>query len=46
MLMKETIAVNNGARIVRTHNVKNAVEAKKIINFVNNPEQFFNDRII
>ena len=39
----ETIAVNNGARIVRTHNVKNAVEAKKIINFVNNPEQFFND---
>lgn len=39
----ETIAVNNGARIVRTHNVKNAIEAKKIINFVNNPEQFFND---
>lgn len=39
----ETIAVNNGARIVRTHNVKNAAEAKKIINFVNNPEKFFND---
>ncbi|KAB2843340.1 MAG: dihydropteroate synthase, partial [Melioribacteraceae bacterium] len=39
----ETIAVKNGARIVRTHNVKNAVEAKKIINFVNNPEQFIND---
>lgn len=41
--LAETIAVNNGARIVRTHNVKNAVEAKKIINFVNNPEQHFND---
>jgi dihydropteroate synthase len=36
-IISETIAVQNGARFIRTHNVKNAVQLKKLYNFVNNP---------
>ncbi|OGU58253.1 MAG: dihydropteroate synthase [Ignavibacteria bacterium RBG_13_36_8] len=37
-LIAETMAIQNGARIIRTHNVKNAVLAKKLTNFVENPD--------
>lgn len=33
-IITESIAVNNGANIIRTHNVKNAVELKKITSFL------------
>lgn len=33
----EAIAIQNGADFVRTHNVKNAVFARKIAGFINNP---------
>jgi dihydropteroate synthase len=36
-IISETIAVQNGASFIRTHNVKNAVQLKKISSFVNNP---------
>lgn len=41
-LVAETIAIKNGAKIIRTHNVKNAVMANKIIRFVENPEVLIN----
>lgn len=34
-IISETIAVLRGAKIIRTHNVKNAVELKKMISFMN-----------
>lgn len=34
----ETICIKNGARFIRTHNVKNALEAIKINSFIDNPE--------
>lgn len=37
-VVAETVGIKNGARIIRTHNIKNAVEAKKIISFIENPE--------
>ncbi|MBN1300288.1 MAG: dihydropteroate synthase [Melioribacteraceae bacterium] len=41
-VIAETIAVTNGARIIRTHNVKNAVKLKKIVKFVSNSEKVNN----
>ena len=41
-LVTETIASLNGAKIIRTHNVKNAVMTKKLINFIDNPELVIN----
>lgn len=38
-IVAETSAIANGAKIIRTHNVKNAVEAKRIINCINNPKE-------
>ena len=37
-IIAETIAVTNGVRFIRTHNVANAAQLKKLVNFVNNPE--------
>lgn len=37
-LVAETLAIRNGARFVRTHNVKQAVFASKINTFFDNPE--------
>lgn len=37
-VITEALAIRNGARIVRTHNVKNAVQAKKILKCLSNPE--------
>lgn len=37
-IVAETVAIKNGARIIRTHNVKNAVMAKQLINYIDNPE--------
>lgn len=33
-IIAETIAVNNGANIIRTHNVKNSVELKKMTSYL------------
>ena len=30
----ETIAIRNGAKIIRTHNISNAVKTKKLLNFI------------
>ncbi|MBN1638782.1 MAG: dihydropteroate synthase [Ignavibacteriales bacterium] len=38
----ETICLLNGANIIRTHNVKNAVEQKKIYKFISNPNELIN----
>ncbi len=37
-VVAETISVMNGARFVRTHNVKNAVQMKTVLNFTNYSE--------
>ncbi len=37
-LIAETLAIKNGARFIRTHNVKNAVTAVKLNAFLDNPE--------
>ncbi len=37
-LASETIAIMNGAKYLRTHNVKNAVKAREIVNYVLKPE--------
>jgi len=34
-IVAETIAIKNGANIIRTHNVKNANELKQIFSFMN-----------
>jgi len=41
-LIAETIAIKNSARIIRTHNVKNAVMAKNMIGFFEKPEIIIN----
>lgn len=38
-VVTEALAAKNGARIIRTHNVKNAVQAKKILKCLSNPEE-------
>ncbi len=37
-VISESIAVNNGARFIRTHNVENAEKLKQLYSFTNNPE--------
>lgn len=37
-IIAETMAVANGARFIRTHNVVNATKLKKLYSFVTNPE--------
>lgn len=34
----ETLAVKNGARFIRTHNCKNAVQAKQLFKYLKNPD--------
>ncbi|GAB4129098.1 MAG: hypothetical protein Fur0015_02910 [Ignavibacteriales bacterium] len=34
----ETLAINKGAKIIRTHNVQNAVHARKLFSFVEMPD--------
>lgn len=41
-VIAETISLINGADIIRTHNVKNAVEMKKIFNLIQNPDSVIN----
>jgi dihydropteroate synthase len=41
-IIAETIAVKNGANIIRTHNVKNAVELKKIMSLLTSESMAFN----
>ncbi len=36
-VVAETAAISGGASFIRTHDVKKAVESKKIINFISNP---------
>jgi dihydropteroate synthase len=36
-IISETFAVQNGARIIRTHNAENALYLKKLFNFYSNP---------
>lgn len=38
----DTIAINNGSRYIRTHNIENAVQIKKLFQFMNNPEILVN----
>ncbi|MBI9072109.1 MAG: dihydropteroate synthase [Melioribacteraceae bacterium] len=44
--ISEAISLQNGTNIIRTHNVKNAVMAKKILKYYNNPEILNNVRNI
>lgn len=37
-IISETVAALKGARIIRTHNVKNAIYLKKLFDFYNTPE--------
>lgn len=37
-LIAESLAIKNGARFIRTHEVKNAVLASRLNNFIENPE--------
>ena len=39
-LIAETLAIKNGARIIRTHDVKKAILASKINDFIEYPESF------
>ncbi|MBK7106736.1 MAG: dihydropteroate synthase [Ignavibacteriae bacterium] len=41
-IISETFSVIKGAKIIRTHNVKNAVELKTIFNYLENPKQLTN----
>jgi dihydropteroate synthase len=41
-LIAETLAIKNGARFIRTHNVKNAAAAVKVNTFLENPELLLN----
>jgi len=38
-IIAETVSVINGANWIRTHNVKNALFLKKLVNYFNNPVQ-------
>ncbi|NOX67225.1 MAG: dihydropteroate synthase [Chlorobi bacterium] len=35
----ETVSINSGAKIIRTHNVKNGMQIKKLINYINTPNK-------
>jgi dihydropteroate synthase len=37
-VITESLAIKNGARIIRTHNVGNIILAKKLYKFISNPE--------
>ncbi|MEW5842528.1 MAG: dihydropteroate synthase [Bacteroidota bacterium] len=41
-VITETVAIKNGARFIRTHNVKQAIFAAKLNSFIDNPEQLNN----
>ena len=41
-LITETVSIKNGARFIRTHNVKQAVLASKLSSFIDNPEKLSN----
>ena len=41
-LVAETLAIKNGVRIIRTHDVKKAMFASKINDFIENPESLIN----
>lgn len=41
-LISETIAVQNGANIIRTHNFRNALQLKKLTSFYSNPQKVIN----
>lgn len=41
-VISETVAIKNGARFIRTHNVKQAVMAAKLNSFIDNPELLSN----
>lgn len=41
-VIAEGISIKNGAKIIRTHNVKNATYCKKMMQFINNPESLNN----
>lgn len=38
----ESVAIRNGARFIRTHNVANGVKTKNLLNFINNPQAAIN----
>ncbi len=38
-LISETISIKNGARFIRTHNCKNAVQAKQLFKYFTNPDE-------
>ena len=37
-IVAETLSIKNGARIIRTHNVKNTIQASRINSLIDNPE--------
>jgi dihydropteroate synthase len=37
-LIAETIAINNGAKLIRTHNIKNASQSVRLNHLIDNPE--------
>ncbi len=37
-VITESLAIRNGARVIRTHNVSNVMQAKQIYKFISNPE--------
>ncbi|MEW6508415.1 MAG: dihydropteroate synthase [Bacteroidota bacterium] len=37
-LIAETIAINNGAKLIRSHNIKNASQAVRLSHLIDNPE--------
>lgn len=41
-LVAEALSIKNGARIIRTHNVKKALQALQITQFIENPELVIN----
>ena len=41
-LAAETLAIKNGASLIRTHNVKNTLRAAKVCSFLENPEMLNN----
>ncbi len=38
----EMLAIQNGAKIIRTHNVRNTKEIIQLLSFINNPKQLLN----
>ncbi len=38
-IVAESVALRNGARFIRTHNCKNALQAKNLLKYFNNPEE-------